>query len=242
MDQQEFQKEMARIEKSNKWKRRKPILIISGLVFLLIAYLNISKYIKKNEEEEKRYQVDKTSFIEDSVWLVNVLSNYTPDKLLPGQLVDLKRKITYNSYASDNSKSHLMNILNSIKVKVDTGTRVLDEFDRVTLVKNITKTIIMDFRDFENYEIKRIYQGYANDKNRKAHNLILKYPSWSTDDCLTIAAGSISIGMTPDMVRESWGRPLDINRTTNASGTSEQWVYIYRYVYFDDGVVTTIQN
>jgi hypothetical protein len=87
MDQQEFQKEMARIEKSNKWKRRKPILIISGLVFLLIAYLNISKYIKKNEEEEKRYQVDKTSFIEDSVWLVNVLSNYTPDKLLPGQLV-----------------------------------------------------------------------------------------------------------------------------------------------------------
>jgi hypothetical protein len=48
--------------------------------------------------------------------------------------------------------------------------------------------------------------------------------------------------MTKDMVREAWGRPEDINRTTNAYGTSEQWVYGYSYVYFDDDICTTIQN
>lgn len=67
MDQQEFQKEMARIEKNNKWKNWKPVLILGGLVVLLIAYINIANYIEKNEEDEKRYHEDKTSFIADSV-------------------------------------------------------------------------------------------------------------------------------------------------------------------------------
>ena len=123
MDQQEFQKEMARIDKSNKWKNWKPFIILGGLVVLLIAYVKIANYIEKNEEDELRYQEDKTSFIEDSVWLVDVLSTYTPDKQLPGQLEDLKRSITYNMYASDKSKSHLINILNTIKVKVDTDRK-----------------------------------------------------------------------------------------------------------------------
>lgn len=33
-------------------------------------------------------------------------------------------------------------------------------------------------------------------------------------------AGQIYIGMTAEMVRESWGRPRDINRIT-AAGTHE---------------------
>lgn len=53
-----------------------------------------------------------------------------------------------------------------------------------------------------------------------------------------------AIGMTPDEVRNSyWGNPKEINKTTTAYGTSEQWVYSgYRYIYFDDGVVTAIQE
>lgn len=51
------------------------------------------------------------------------------------------------------------------------------------------------------------------------------------------------IGMTPDEVREIWGNPKDINRTETAYGISEQWVYVgYRYVYFEDGFVTAIQD
>lgn len=52
------------------------------------------------------------------------------------------------------------------------------------------------------------------------------------------------IGMTKDQVLNSlWGQPQDINKTTTAYGTSEQWVYgDGRYVYFDNGIVTTIQQ
>lgn len=52
------------------------------------------------------------------------------------------------------------------------------------------------------------------------------------------------LGMTPDQVRQSyWGNPLEINKLTTIYGISEQWVYTgYRYIYFEDGIVISIQE
>ena len=52
------------------------------------------------------------------------------------------------------------------------------------------------------------------------------------------------IGMTKAEVRKSlWGEPEDINKTTTAYGTREQWVYSgNRYIYFENGIVTSIQE
>jgi hypothetical protein len=54
----------------------------------------------------------------------------------------------------------------------------------------------------------------------------------------------VHIGMSRDeVIRSSWGRPDHINRTTSAEGVQEQWVYGLRsYLYFKDGILTTIQN
>lgn len=53
-----------------------------------------------------------------------------------------------------------------------------------------------------------------------------------------------ALGMTTDDVRNStWGEPENINRTTTKYGVREQWVYPdYKYIYFDDGIVTAIQD
>lgn len=56
-----------------------------------------------------------------------------------------------------------------------------------------------------------------------------------------------SIGMNPDEVRNStWGEPSDINKTTTKYGVREQWVYRSsmknKYIYFEDGLVTAIQE
>lgn len=55
---------------------------------------------------------------------------------------------------------------------------------------------------------------------------------------------SPSIGMTAEQVLKSiWGEPEDINKTTTASGVTEQWVYSgFRYIYLEDGIVTVIQE
>lgn len=52
------------------------------------------------------------------------------------------------------------------------------------------------------------------------------------------------IGMTKKEVENSsWGKPTKINKTTTAYVVHEQWVYNnYKYIYFDDGIVTAIQE
>ena len=56
----------------------------------------------------------------------------------------------------------------------------------------------------------------------------------------------VSIGMTKqDVLESSWGKPDHVNTTTSASGSHEQWVYDrFRngYLYFQDGILVTIQN
>lgn len=52
------------------------------------------------------------------------------------------------------------------------------------------------------------------------------------------------IGMTKKEVEDStWGKPEKINRTETIYGIREQWCYSrYRYIYFENGIVTSIQN
>lgn len=53
----------------------------------------------------------------------------------------------------------------------------------------------------------------------------------------------VTIGMTQQNVLDSsWGKPRDVNRTVSAYGVREQWVYDGGYLYFKDGILTTIQN
>jgi hypothetical protein len=53
----------------------------------------------------------------------------------------------------------------------------------------------------------------------------------------------VSLGMSrDDVMASSWGRPNEVHRTTTATGTHEQWVYGGGYLYFDNGVLTAVQN
>ena len=52
------------------------------------------------------------------------------------------------------------------------------------------------------------------------------------------------IGMTKDEVlKGAWGSPKKKNITETKYGTHEQWVYENgKYIYFDNGIVTSIQK
>lgn len=67
------------------------------------------------------------------------------------------------------------------------------------------------------------------------------------DHARLIYKKQICVGMTSEEVEWSWGTPGDVNRTTTAAGTHEQWVYRGdnyddKYVYFENGILTTIQD
>jgi hypothetical protein len=56
--------------------------------------------------------------------------------------------------------------------------------------------------------------------------------------------GGVKLGMTAAQARaSSWGAPQSVNRSTGSYGVHEQWVYGGgNYLYFEDGVLTSIQN
>lgn len=53
----------------------------------------------------------------------------------------------------------------------------------------------------------------------------------------------VAIGMTKEqVVASSWGRPQNINQSHGSFGTHEQWVYTGGYLYFENGILSAVQN
>jgi hypothetical protein len=75
------------------------------------------------------------------------------------------------------------------------------------------------------------------------------HPSWSEWTIQHVSQNQVWIGMTAEQARESWGDPFKVNRSVYATGAHEQWVYYpggdstyAKYLYFDDGILTGIQQ
>jgi len=96
-------------------------------------------------------------------------------------------------------------------------------------------------RVYENRYKKQVEAANEIKKNRIT-TLIAEY-GWTRKCAERVLEGYIYIGDTKEIVLESWGQPEDINRTTTAYGTTEQWVYgLGCYIYFENGKVTAIQD
>ena len=47
-------------------------------------------------------------------------------------------------------------------------------------------------------------------------------------------AGKIWRGMTAEMVLDSWGKPLKVNRTINADLIREEWIYKSTWLFIEN--------
>lgn len=66
---------------------------------------------------------------------------------------------------------------------------------------------------------------------------------WGTKMGSYIAEGRVILGMNKEMCISAWGHPINVNRTMLKGLVSEQWVYGWStYLYFDNGILTTIQD
>jgi DNA integrity scanning protein DisA with diadenylate cyclase activity len=89
-------------------------------------------------------------------------------------------------------------------------------------------------------EIKAEQFKKLEEDNPKFARLIKKYGKATA---ARIMAKDIWIGMTSEMAQDALGKPGDINRSTFSWGVHEQWVYSNgKYLYFEDGVLTSWQD
>jgi hypothetical protein len=94
------------------------------------------------------------------------------------------------------------------------------------------KTTISYDGVFGKYSKGRAYSGLEADNYKK---------KFGAETFNIILEGKCKIGMSKEMCRLSWGEPKDINETITTSSKTEQWVYSDNYLYFENGILKTIQ-
>lgn len=81
----------------------------------------------------------------------------------------------------------------------------------------------------------------AAEQDRKRQAELTK--KYGASNAKLIMNHNVHIGMTKAMCKESWGEPEDIHSTITGKYVHEQWVYsLTSYLYFDNGLLTAIQN
>lgn len=140
---------------------------------------------------------------------------------------------------------------NSIKVRLDDSKKessplLLDKFIN-KLDKFINKQDYIKQKELEKLQYAERERLLAEEKARKEKErlefekmIINKYGEYYGN---LIIKKQVVIGMSDEMCRYAWGKPLRINTTIVEGLKSEQWVYsLYSYLYFDNGILTAIQN
>lgn len=102
--------------------------------------------------------------------------------------------------------------------------------------------ILKKKKEEERKKAEEIKAREERNKQLREERLMRLKSKYSDRDVESILSGRLRIGMTKEMCRESWGEPKRVNKTTTAYGVREQWVYSNSYLYFENGILTTIQN
>ena len=127
---------------------------------------------------------------------------------------------------------------NSIAVSKASSIISLNEFclssDVVSsLVSKLSEMVKIHAAFFSCFMEKNEYIGWKE-------SLVEKY---GLENALLIIEKKVKIGMSDTMCLESWGEPDSKNRTVLNGVETEQWVYKTKsYLYFDNGILTAIQN
>lgn len=120
---------------------------------------------------------------------------------------------------------------------------IVDKLEKVNYIPDVLKVQIEDI-ERRAAEKEKYYSAIIEDKQKQIETEIQQTRLKNEMENRTANPKPVTIGMTKEEVlTEGWGQPKDINRTTTVYGVSEQWVYPnYQYLYFEDGILVTIQN
>jgi hypothetical protein len=165
-----------------------------------------------NTAKVLRAQIEKAR--QDSILIAETAAKRIRDSLI------IVERFRTDSIAKVNAEKRLI-----AQIKADSVAKIEDERRRISEQQKRNR---------------QIAEQKAREEQRKRDN-ITKY---GVRYGALINEGRVAIGMTKEMCVQAWGKPRDINRTIREGLTEEQWVYgfIDRYLYFENGILVTIQD
>lgn len=166
--------------------------------------------------------------------------------------IELKTIEGYEKYISEEECNKYINYLTSfyearelVSDVIDAALKRKESFEGYTTYENEDiKTALNMLKDLKNEDNIEKYINVS-----QVNSFIELYEDMLTDDNESYTVDTynqrdIKIGMTQkEILNSNWGKPKDINKTTTAYSVHEQWVYDgFKYLYFEDGILTTIQE
>jgi hypothetical protein len=169
---------------------------------------------------------------------IRSIDNRTPRTVIPKGTIFEATDIVIDELYEKYDKHSYMSPTSPIIVLLSNGEHgkgfVSHEVIENSFLENDVFSAIRNFIPYEEHERKL-------KKDKEHRDFILK--KFGITKGGLILEGKVKIGFTAEMCVESWGEPNDINKTTGSYGVHEQWIYgDGSYLYFENGILTAIQN
>lgn len=209
------------------------------LLFVSLVLISFNTLLSQDTEIERFKKIKdeliiKRTEINDSIKQLDIRINFLESK--NQDLNTQKASYTETTTRSEAKIKNKPHALGDIIGYIPKGQliKVYDYFDSYWLIeKDSIKGYTSEIYLVKNQEMIKIKKNHDKNEIKKKYgesvaNKIFNHKIW--------------IGMTADMARLSIGSPLEINRTTGSWGIHEQWVYKNRYLYFENGKLTSWQD
>ncbi len=172
--------------------------------------------IKKQYRESILIKAEKEKNSKEYSKAIRILDSYLKENPNDREIVVLKEK-----YQKEDIKNYNDRRAKEIKEQADKMKKNSNDKNIQIEIKNRKKIALKELNKM-NIEAQKEIEIEKKERRREG----------------------FMIGMTKEEVlQSSWGKPNDINKTITEYATSEQWVYDNsNYLYFEDGILTTIQN
>ncbi len=90
-------------------------------------------------------------------------------------------------------------------------------------------------------ELRQEKESIVNQLKQKEYNQKI-VSQYGEEIGRKLLSGIYWLGMTDKMAKISFGNPIKINKSVGSWGVHEQWVYEGKYLYFENGVLTSWQD
>jgi len=225
----------------------KAIAITIGVVVCIVGFFMISGSIQESREADRQAAVqqatatrvkalkdsrqkecsDKAQAMKASYAALLQQGKYWEAKLSLENCPDVLNDASMKEMATGAARLSYLATIDDAKASVD------DRITAIQMLRNVGSPA-----DAERVEPLRLkLQAQADKANAAALKRV------EAADLARRKKEGVLIGMSQDEVlKSSWGKPQKINRSTYKFGIHEQWVYGGGYLYFENGVLTSIQN
>ncbi|OPY59456.1 MAG: hypothetical protein A4E55_00226 [Pelotomaculum sp. PtaU1.Bin035] len=259
--------QFAGINSDNKKKQpklNKLIFISVGIIVLLTIIISIQNHNKNEAEYQKGIELKSNENWEESAKIFLDLKNkgYRDSNI---HYAEIKQILSYQKsiqLIKDKKWKEAATELVSLQQENYKDSKVLYSYVSAEqqyladfLGTAIIENNIAHLKPVQTKlnEISTDYSGlFAQDINNFRNDIEKQLQSLQTrlaeskkkTESVSSKTQGVRIGMTQqEVLNSSWGKPKSVNKTTTQYGIHEQWVYgNNNYLYFEDGILTTIQN